>query len=257
MHDVTADPGPFDEVGFPSWVMGHRGARAVAPENSIEGFTWAIDNGLGSVEFDVRLTADGVLVCVHDESMAAHGGPSALVTELDAEAVDRVVLTTGVGVPRLEEVLDLAEGRLALNVEIKNDPRERSFDPRRAAAEVLADLLEDRASRGRADDVIAVSSFDAGTVGRFAEASSRFGHTAALLTSPGTTTQRIIDEGTALGVSAVHPHYSSLVSSSSCRRLQEAGFVVRTWTVNNRLVAQRLRRSGVAMIVTDDPRRIV
>ena len=237
--------------------MGHRGARAIAPENSIEGFTWAIDNGLRGVELDVRLTADGVLVCAHDESLERLGGSTAPIAAMDANQVADVVLAGGVRVPSLAEVLDLAAGRLALNVELKSDAREASFDSTRACATVLADLLDARDAASSGDRIVAVSSFDAEAVRRFAAASTRHGSTAALLTPPGHNARRIISEAAVIGVSAVHPHYSSLLTQGACTNLREEGLTVRTWTVNNRRVARRLRRYGVEIIVTDDPRRLI
>lgn len=238
---------------YPSWVQGHRGAKAVVPENTLHGFRWCIEQGVGSVELDVRLTADDVLVCVHDETLAAYGGPADRIDHLTAADVAGATLAHGEAAPTLQDVLDLAEGRLALNVEVKNDPRETSFDADRRAAGVLASLLDRRLDAGRTDLVQAMSSFDPGSVERFAAESAHHAPRAALLTQPGRTARRIIADAAALGVGAVHPHYSSLAAARTCARLLEQGLVVRTWTVNNRRVAERLVRGGVSHVVTDDP----
>ncbi|MEO2106365.1 MAG: glycerophosphodiester phosphodiesterase family protein [Actinomycetota bacterium] len=79
---------------------------------------------------------------------------------------------------------------------------------------------------------------------------------AALLTPPARSTRRVLADVDALGVTAVHPHHSSLQSARSVGRLLDHGLVVRTWTVNSRRLAERLLRYGVSTIVTDDPRRI-
>jgi glycerophosphoryl diester phosphodiesterase len=78
-------------------VVAHRGASAVAPENTLEAFEKAIELGADMVEFDVRRAADGALVVSHD-------------------AVDA---TTARELPRVAEVVDLCAGRIALDVELK------------------------------------------------------------------------------------------------------------------------------------------
>jgi len=75
-------------------VVAHRGASAVAPENTLEAFAKAIDLGADMVELDVRRSGDGGLVISHDPVPAR-------------------------GAPTLEQVFDLCAGRIALDVELK------------------------------------------------------------------------------------------------------------------------------------------
>src|SRR3982751_167704 len=88
-------------------IVAHRGASAIAPENSLEAFEAAIAVGADMVEFDVRSTADGVLVVVHD--------PLPLVRYADLDPMP----------PRLEEVVATCAGRIALDVELKEAGMER------------------------------------------------------------------------------------------------------------------------------------
>lgn len=88
-------------------VVAHRGASAIAPENSLEAFEAAIAVGADMVEFDVRRTSDGVLVVVHDPL------PLLRYDELDPRP------------PRLEEVVAVCAGRIALDVELKESGVER------------------------------------------------------------------------------------------------------------------------------------
>ena len=55
-------------------IIGHRGASAVAPENTMAAFGEAIDVGADGIEFDVRLTRDGVPVVIHDGTLRRTGG---------------------------------------------------------------------------------------------------------------------------------------------------------------------------------------
>jgi glycerophosphoryl diester phosphodiesterase len=82
-------------------VVAHRGASLLAPENSLEAYEKAIEVGADMIEFDVRRTVDGVLVAVHDPL------PAVSYDELQPRP------------PRLEEVVALCAGRIALDVELK------------------------------------------------------------------------------------------------------------------------------------------
>jgi glycerophosphoryl diester phosphodiesterase len=92
-------------------VIAHRGASAGRPGNTLDAFAGAIEAGADMLEFDVRRTRDGALVVQHDALV--HGVP---VGRLTREAIGR---RTGRTPPLLDEVLELAAGRIRLNVELK------------------------------------------------------------------------------------------------------------------------------------------
>ena len=132
---------------FPSFgrVIGHRGAAARAPENTLAGLRGAKQLGCEAVEFDVRLTADGGLVLCHDATLdrttTGHGRVSArsLAEVRDYDAGVRFnPAFAGERVPTLNEALLLAaELDLAANVEIKAD-RGRDYATAAAVTAVLA-----------------------------------------------------------------------------------------------------------------------
>jgi glycerophosphoryl diester phosphodiesterase len=97
-------------------IIGHRGARNLWPENSLEGFKRTRDLGVDAVEFDVHLSRDGELVVIHDPSLdrtTAGSGPVSDRTAADLAAM---------GVPALEAVLDVYAGTpIELHIEIKTD----------------------------------------------------------------------------------------------------------------------------------------
>jgi glycerophosphoryl diester phosphodiesterase len=104
-------------------IIGHRGARNLWSENSLEGFRRTRDLGVDGVEFDVHLSRDGELVVIHDPSLerTTEGtGPVAdrTATELDA-----------MGVPSLQAVLDVYAGTpIELHMEIKTDALGRPYE---------------------------------------------------------------------------------------------------------------------------------
>jgi glycerophosphoryl diester phosphodiesterase len=151
-------------------VFAHRGNSAHAPENTLEAFRQAVALGVDGLEFDVRLTADGVPVVFHDPTVErttdGRGAVAAMtlaeLRELDAGyrfgATAHPYRGKGVGVPTVEEALDVT-APLPLVVEVKA----------LEAAEPLLDLLR---RRGESERVI-VGSFVAGALTPFRRAGVR------------------------------------------------------------------------------------
>ena len=107
---ATAQPGE----GTRPLVVAHRGAWGQAPQNSLDAVRQAASLGCDAIEIDVRRTADGQLVVVHDARLG--GRP---VGRLDHRQVqDRMRVGQA---PLLADLLDQAAGRLLVDVELKED----------------------------------------------------------------------------------------------------------------------------------------
>ena len=102
------------DAGAPALVVAHRGAWGTAPQNSLAAFEQAIADGADAIELDVRRTADGRLVVVHDPRIGVHA-----VGKLGHEEL-RDRMKSGQA-PALEEVLELVAGRIAVDIELKED----------------------------------------------------------------------------------------------------------------------------------------
>ncbi len=129
-------------------IVAHRGASARFPENTLVAFAAAVKSGADMIELDVRLTADGVPVVIHDQDVGGTTDGSGLVNELGLAQVKELSAGTfhqrRVSVPTLQEALTLLRGRAAVQIDIKNDPAEPGFDGTRQtlATEVLKTLDE-------------------------------------------------------------------------------------------------------------------
>ena len=124
--------------------LAHRGDSRRAPENTLAAFLAAIAvPGCDGLEFDVRASADGVPVVIHDETLKRVQGVNARVDELSAEALERH------GVPSLADVLAAVPRRAFLDVELK-------LYPGRGAVDALT------AGRGPGLERAVISSFEAG-----------------------------------------------------------------------------------------------
>ena len=82
-------------------IIGHRGASVVALENTLPAFAAAIAAGADGIEFDVRLSGDGVPVIIHDDTLTRTHGVRRRVVDLSAEEL------RGFGVPSLRELFEL------------------------------------------------------------------------------------------------------------------------------------------------------
>jgi glycerophosphoryl diester phosphodiesterase len=104
----------------PPLVIGHRGAAAVRPENTLPSLSHAIELGVDAVEFDVRVTADDVAVVHHDANTIRTCGESLWIERSSIGALRRLDASTmfsgdfrashQVPIPLLDEVLDLTRG---------------------------------------------------------------------------------------------------------------------------------------------------
>ena len=108
-------------------VCAHRGIPSTCPENTLPSFAAALAARAEEIELDLRLSADGVPVVCHDESLERTTGRAALVSELPWEEI-RTLDATRLGdpawrptsIPRFEEVIDLVGGRAVLNIHLKD-----------------------------------------------------------------------------------------------------------------------------------------
>ena len=98
-------------------IIAHRGASALARENTIEAFQKAIDIGADMVEFDVRRTKDKVLIVYHDEYITSD--MHKLINELTYQEIIDITKKEGYNVPLLMDVLKRCSGRIGVDVELK------------------------------------------------------------------------------------------------------------------------------------------
>lgn len=226
-------------------VLGHRGARAHCPENTMAAFERALEDGADGVELDVRLDAAGEVIVLHDPTLKRVTGG---VDHREAESVDRraleqVDIGDGERVPRLTTVLAWARHhRARLNIEIKRDVSRPFLLTRRVAALVCG--------MPHADRHIILSSFDFRLVALHRRLAPKV-PTAWLVHEK----QRLLKSAPGrrwVGASAVHPE-RLLCSSKQVRKWKQSGALVNVWTVNDPTEARDLANLGVDGLISDDP----
>jgi glycerophosphoryl diester phosphodiesterase len=223
-------------------VLGHRGARRAAPENTIAAFAAARTQGADGVELDVRRTRDGALVVHHNPAPA--GGP--VLATMTSDEVRRGFPS----IPTLDEALDECRG-LLVNIEIKNLPWESDFDEHERPAESVIERLR---ARGGADRVL-VSSFHLATIDRVRALDETVA--TGFLFLAGVDPQAMIDLAAERGHEAAHPDARALVdpdtAAAAVHRARTRGLAVNVWTVNDPADVVRFARLGVDALVTDVP----
>ncbi len=99
--------------------IGHRGARAYEPENTIRSFKKAIEIGVDAVELDVRKTKDGQLVVIHDADVKRTTDGKGLVSELALKEIKGFSMEKGEKIPTLKEALGFLDKKVKTIIELK------------------------------------------------------------------------------------------------------------------------------------------
>ena len=100
-------------------IMGHRGAPADEPENTLSSFRRALAVGVAAVEMDVQLTKDGRLAVIHDETLDRTTNGRGPLRDFTLAELKNLDAGRGEPIPSLEEVFDLVQGKADLVVELK------------------------------------------------------------------------------------------------------------------------------------------
>ncbi len=217
--------------------IAHRGASGHEPENTMAAFEKALAMGCSGIELDVKLSADGVPVVLHDESLARLTSLQANVADLKISELRSLKVAGKHRIPLLEEVLEIVSGRCLLNVEIKAA----------AASPIVGKMI---AKQLKVDQVI-VSSFDWNVLKAISEEYPTI--PVGVLTM--TDLPLAIDFAKFIRAKAVHPHYH-LLSKQNVKSMQSDGFLVNCWTVNDPGDIGELKNFGVDGIITDYPERV-
>lgn len=234
-------------------IVGHRGAAGHAPENTLAGFRTAKALGVGWVEFDVHLTADGRCVVIHDDlidrTTDGQGEVGSMVLEelasYDAGAWFDPRFT-GETVPTLEEVIDLlSDLGLGANVELKPSPGAED-----ATATATLELL--RAAWPDHLPPPLVSSFDYRSLEVAYEVAPEIAR--GLLLDTVTDEWRGLAE--AVEASTIHCGHTPLTPARA-KEIRAAGYPLFCYTVNHAGRAQELFGWGVSGVFTDVPDQIL
>lgn len=236
----------------------HRAGGARAPENTLAACEESIRIGVDALEFDVRATADGVPVLMHDETVDRTTDGHGPVAALTLDHLKRLDAGTwfsprfrGERVATLEETLDLARGRCGVNIELKigegRGPCPVPF-PRHLDPETLVRRVIETMARVRFDRPIIISSFEPTLLALVR--SARSGIHLGLIAK--WTTRGLSAAHRRAGLQSVHLH-TRLVSPRRLRAARGLGLSIFVWPVKEADLMQRMIALGVDGIMCPDP----
>ena len=214
-------------------IIGHRGASAVAPENTLTAFKAAILAGADGIEFDVRLSGDGVPVVIHDDTLYRTHRLRRRVADLSAKEL------SDLGVPSLRELFELmSENELLLCLEIKDSSVE--------LAEHCCGMVHEFSFAKRT----IVECFDLSML-KYVDLSR-----AALFEPRIFEDRTLIDRTVAAGASVLALHHR-LAKPPLVEEAIIAGLTIVVWTVDDPAWVARARKMGIEALITNDPKLMI
>ncbi|MDH3456012.1 MAG: glycerophosphodiester phosphodiesterase family protein [Gemmatimonadota bacterium] len=225
-------------------LVGHRGASAEYPENTTLAFDRALEQGVDALELDVRVTADGVPVVIHDPTVDRTTDGSGAVRSLVLDQLRQLDAGCGERIPTLDEVL----GRYPTTpmiLEIKE-------------VEVAADAI-DVLRRHSATPRILVGSFEHRALAPFTAAGfHRSASRRETVLCWAAARLRLTFPGFKFEAFTVPEQQGALtvVDAAFLNVARQAGRPVHVWTVDDPARARRLRAAGVSGIITNQPSKM-
>lgn len=273
-------------------VQGHRGNRALRPENTLPAFSTAIEVGADVLELDILATQDNKLVIHHDffiskeKSIYSDGTPleqEVLVRSLSLENLQKLDVGSkvdphfpfqksipGTKIPALQDLFDLIHTsshpnakKIRLNLELKRDLRfpEWTMSPMDLAKAIVQQVkengLEDRVYYSSFDPEVlaAIRKVDPSAVTGFIVSSQSVD--VAKILHPDAGMDLLLQIAKLLQVTILSPDHELLQSKEDVASLHEKGFRVIPWTVNDPKRWQELIDMGVDGVISDDPQGLL
>jgi glycerophosphoryl diester phosphodiesterase len=266
-------------LNVPFEVQGHRGARWSRPENTLSAFQFALDAGVDTLEMDLNVTRDNVLVVTHDpylnpatclDSRGRRIRSNVMIRRLTLAELKTYdcgslvnplfkeqVPQPGERIPTFEEFLTWLQNHpnprakiVRLNVETKSEKNHPEFTPE---PRVFSKMVLDMAKKFKVMDRMTLQSFDFRTLiaAREIDASTVTSALVEFRPREGLTAM-----ASRLNVNIVSPNHEWL-TEAEVASLHKAGVQVLPWTVNALQDWQRMLKLGVDGIISDNPKALL
>lgn len=247
-------------------IIAHRGASALAPENTLGAFKRAIDDGAEGIEFDVRLSKDGAVVVFHDATLQRLSDRKNLVSSLTVEELQKIDvgswfnrsktthskdLFSNETIPTLEQLLDfLTDFKGLIYIELKC---------RESEVEKLAKAVCELITDSHLLPNIIVKSFQLETIPHIRRLCPKV-KTAALFAPKIMTLlrkeKRLVNIAHELGADMISVHFS-LATRKLMKKAAKKSLPVTIWTADNPLWIKRAFDLGLFAVITNNPARLL
>ncbi len=230
-------------------VIAHRGASRDAPENTLAAFRLAWEQGADGIEADFRLTRDGQVVCIHDDTTGRTAGSDIRVADASLAELRRLDVGAlrgerwrGEPIPTLEEILAALPAGKRIYIELKSGP------------EIVAPLRELLVRSGVAPERVRLLAFSPQLVSLLKEQLPEFRSCLNVSYRRGRPSREqlpaLLSGCRADGLSsAAH----ALLDNGLVAALHRAGLEIHVWTVDSVRGARKYRSLGVDSIMTNRP----
>lgn len=222
--------------------IGHRGARGYEPENTLIGFQKALALNVDQIELDIHGSADGEIMVIHDETVDRTTNGSGYVNSFTRLELQQFQIEGQQYIPTLIEVLNLIDLKCSINIEIKSN----------GLANKLVAIIEQYVTekQWKYSDFI-VSSFEWDNLEKIRLLNPSI--PIAVLTE--TSIEDALAFAKKIKAQAINPDFQ-LLSTENVSQMQQAGFQVFPWTVNEIKDIKRIQSYKVDGIISDFPNRL-
>jgi glycerophosphoryl diester phosphodiesterase len=213
--------------------IGHRGARAYEPENTLRSFKKALEIGVDAVELDVRKTKDNQLVVIHDPDIKRTTDGEGLVSELTLGEIKGFSAEKGEKIPTLKEALDFLDKKVKIVIELKETGYEEK---------VLAVVRENSLQKN-----VVIVSFMEEALQKVKDLESQV-ETGLIYVKHKNPVKAALD----LKASYLLPLYR-FTHTANVKKAHENGLKVIVWTINKPEEVAEYVKKGVDGIASDKP----
>ena len=228
-------------------IFAHRGASAYAPENTVEAFALAMEQGADGIELDVQMTKDGQVGVIHDETIDRVSDGTGAVREYTLEELKKFHFSNhmenyeNAAIHTLKEVLDLIKSsNMLLNIELKTGIYRYPNLEEKTMELVKEAGMEDR---------VIYSSFNHYSIKKILELDSH-AECAFLYSDVILNVDKYAKNA---GVCGLHPAVYHLKMAEFLKEYQESGLKVRVWTVNKKEDMERVIKADLEAVITNYP----
>jgi glycerophosphoryl diester phosphodiesterase len=227
---------------YQPYIIGHRGAKGHVAENTLPSVAKAIELGVDGIEIDVFLCQSGELVVFHDKTLDKLTDSQGYIEDLSLDTIRKINVLGGYKIPTLEEVLELIDGKVFLNIELKGSGTGEPTN------KLLTLLLKKK--KWKADQFI-ISSFNWKELKLFHGLNQEV-PIAVLTDADPLDAMPIAQE---LKAQAINPSFKAL-NKKNVKKIQQAGYKVIPYTINKPKDIQKILSLKVDGIITDYPERV-
>ena len=223
-------------------IIGHRGAMGHIAENTIPSIKKAMELGVDGIEIDVFKCKTGELVVFHDEKLDRLTNSSGFIESLELDSIKNILVLDKYRIPTLEEVLQLIDGQVKLNIELKG------YETASPTNHLINQYIN---KGGWTDDKFIISSFKWDELEKFRSINKIV--SIAILTEFDPI--EAIPIAKKLDALAINPNYKSL-NEDNINEIHANGFKIFSYTINEFSDIKRMIELGVDAIITDYPERV-